>query len=65
MKKVLLIILKLIGIVFYLFVAMIIGFGFSPIAGWIMAIAGVAFVIVRHYKNKKVDTTESAKEKNI
>lgn len=64
MKKVLLILLEIVGIVFYLFVAMIIGFGFSPIAGWVMALAGIAFWIVRHCKkkNKKIDATESIEE---
>lgn len=62
MKKVLLILLKVIGFIFYLFVALVVGVGFSSIAGWIMAIAGIVFVIVRHYKKKKDDTTESTEE---
>ena len=52
MKEVLLIVLKVIGIIFYLFVALVIGVGFSPIAGWVMALAGIAFWIVRHCKKK-------------
>lgn len=62
MKKVLLILLKVIGFIFYLFVALVVGVGFSSIAGWIMAIAGIVFMIVRHYKKKKDDTTESTEE---
>ena len=52
MKEVLLIVLKVIGIIFYLFVALVIGVGFSPIAGWVMAIAGIVFWVIRHYKKK-------------
>ena len=55
MKEVLLIVLKVIGIIFYLFVALVIGVGFSPIAGWVMAIAGIVFLVIRHYKKKKID----------
>ena len=54
--------MKVIGFIFYLFVALVVGVGFSSIAGWIMAIAGIVFVIVRHYKKKKDDTTESTEE---
>jgi chromosome segregation ATPase len=62
MKEVLLIVLKVIGIIFYLFVALVIGVGFSPIAGWVMAIAGIVFLVIRHYKKKKIDATKSIEE---
>lgn len=62
MKEVLLIVLKVIGIIFYLFVALVIGVGFSPIAGWVMAIVGIVFLVIRHYKKKKIDATKSIEE---
>lgn len=62
MKEVLLIVLKVIGIIFYLFVALVIGVGFSPIVGWVMAIAGIVFLVIRHYKKKKIDATKSIEE---
>lgn len=62
MKEVLLIVLKVIGIIFYLFVALVIGVGFSPIAGWVMAIAGIVFWVIRHYKKKKIDATKRIEE---
>lgn len=58
MKKAFFVLLKILGTIFYLFVALVIGFGFSSIAGWIIALAGLAYIIMRHYKKKSEKTNE-------
>lgn len=51
--------LKILGAIFYLFVALVIGVGFLPIAGWLVALAGLAYIIIRHYKKKSKKTSEA------
>lgn len=59
MKRVFLVLLKILGAIFYLFVALVIGVGFLPIAGWLVALAGLAYIIIRHYKKKSKKTSEA------
>lgn len=58
MKRVFFVLLKILGAIFYLFVALVIGVGFLPIAGWLVALAGLAYII-RHYKKKSKKTSEA------
>ena len=51
--------MKILGAIFYLFVALVIGVGFLPIAGWLVALAGLAYIIIRHYKKKSKKTSEA------
>lgn len=59
MKRVFFVLLKILGAIFYLFVALVIGVGFLPIAGWLVALAGLAYIIIRHYKKKSKKTSEA------
>ena len=59
MKRVFSVLLKILGAIFYLFVALVIGVGFLPIAGWLVALAGLAYIIIRHYKKKSKKTSEA------
>ena len=59
MKRVFFVLLKILGAIFYLFVALVIGIGFLPIAGWLVALAGLAYIIIRHYKKKSKKTSEA------
>ena len=38
---------------------MVIGVGFLPLAGWLVALAGLAYIIIRHYKKKSKKTSEA------
>ena len=59
MKRVFFVLLKILGAIFYLFVALVIGVGFLPIVGWLVALAGLAYIIIRHYKKKSKKTSEA------
>lgn len=59
MKRVFFVLLKILGAIFYLFVALVIGVAFLPIAGWLVALAGLAYIIIRHYKKKSKKTSEA------
>lgn len=59
MKRVFFVLLKILGAIFYLFVALVIGVGFLPIAGWLVALAGLAYIIIQHYKKKSKKTSEA------
>ena len=59
MKRVFFVLLKILGAIFYLFVALVIGVGFLPIAGWLVALAGLAYIIIRHYKKNSKKTSEA------
>ncbi|WP_270770592.1 DUF4041 domain-containing protein [Lactobacillus crispatus] len=59
MKRVFFVLLKILGAIFYLFVALVIGVEFLPIAGWLVALAGLAYIIIQHYKKKSKKTSEA------